>query len=75
MTMTTLQNPVKACMESITDDLKNVTKAQRGFAKILDRVRPKGNRSYNTMLTDTIGITPSRIAHGSRRHGRPSDSN
>ncbi|CEJ89156.1 Putative Ran binding protein-like, CRA domain protein [[Torrubiella] hemipterigena] len=40
MTMTTLQNPVKACMESITDDLKNVTKTQRGFAKILDRALP-----------------------------------
>lgn len=38
MAMTTLQNPVKARLEAITDDLKNVTKAQRNYGKALDRV-------------------------------------
>ncbi|TWU71602.1 hypothetical protein ED733_003267 [Metarhizium rileyi] len=40
MAMTTLQNPVKARFEAITDDLKDVTKAQRGFGKALDRALP-----------------------------------
>lgn len=38
MAMTTLQNPVKDKFEAITDDLKDVTKAQRSFGKTLDRV-------------------------------------
>lgn len=38
-------------MESITDDLKNVTKAQRGFAKILDRVWPDHGDTETTQLT------------------------
>lgn len=38
MAMTTLQNPVKGRLEAITDDLKNVTKAQKNFGKALDRV-------------------------------------
>lgn len=38
MVMTTLQNPVKARLEAINDDLKDVTKAQRSFGKALDRV-------------------------------------
>lgn len=40
MAMTTLQNPVKARLEAITDDLKNVTKAQRNYGKALDRALP-----------------------------------
>lgn len=39
MAMTTLQNPVKARFEAITQDLKEVTKAQKGFGKALDKVR------------------------------------
>lgn len=39
MVMTTLQNPVKASFERITTDLKDVTKAQKGFGKALDKVR------------------------------------
>jgi E3 ubiquitin-protein transferase RMND5 len=38
--MTTLQNPVKSRFEAITEDLKDVTKAQRGFGKALDKVGP-----------------------------------
>lgn len=42
MAMTTLQNPVKARFEAITQDLKEVTKAQKGFGKALDKVgRPQ----------------------------------
>lgn len=37
--MTTLQNPVKARFEAITQDLKEVTKAQKSFGKALDKVR------------------------------------
>ncbi|KAG5928236.1 hypothetical protein E4U42_001069 [Claviceps africana] len=40
MAMTTLQNPVKGRLEAITDDLKNVTKAQRNFGKALDKALP-----------------------------------
>ena len=38
MVMTTLQNPVKARFERITTDLKEVTKAQKGYGKALDKV-------------------------------------
>ncbi|PNY28017.1 Regulator of gluconeogenesis Rmd5 [Tolypocladium capitatum] len=41
MAMTTLQNPVKAQMEAITNDLKDVTKAQKGFGKALDKALPQ----------------------------------
>ncbi|KAG9255907.1 CTLH/CRA C-terminal to lish motif domain-containing protein [Emericellopsis atlantica] len=40
LAMTTLQNPVKQGLDAITDDLKNVTKAQKGFGKALDRAMP-----------------------------------
>ncbi|QUC19946.1 uncharacterized protein UV8b_04187 [Ustilaginoidea virens] len=40
MAMTTLQNPVKARLEAITNDLKEGSKAQRGFGKALDRALP-----------------------------------
>lgn len=39
MAMTTLQNPVKDRLDAITNDLKDVTKAQRSFGKALDKVR------------------------------------
>ncbi|RDA90260.1 hypothetical protein CP533_4604 [Ophiocordyceps camponoti-saundersi (nom. inval.)] len=40
MAMTTLQNPVKALLEAITGDLKEVTKAQKSFGKALDKALP-----------------------------------
>lgn len=36
--MTSLQNPLKQRLDAITNDLKEVTKAQRGFGKALDKV-------------------------------------
>jgi hypothetical protein len=39
MAMTTLQNPVKDRLDAITNDLKDVTKAQRSYGKALDKVR------------------------------------
>ena len=39
MAMTKLQNPVKERLDTITNDLKEVTKAQKGFGKTLDKVR------------------------------------
>ena len=39
MVMTMLQNPVKARLDAINQDLKEVTKAQKGFGKALDKVR------------------------------------
>ncbi|KAI9171660.1 regulator of gluconeogenesis Rmd5 [Paramyrothecium foliicola] len=39
-TMMMLQNPIKARFEAITDDLKDVTKAQKSFGKVLDRALP-----------------------------------
>lgn len=41
MALTTLQNPVKARLEAINSDLKDVNKAQKGFGKALDKVRPR----------------------------------
>jgi hypothetical protein len=38
MSMMSLQNPVKNHMEAINTDLKEVTKAQKGFGKALDKV-------------------------------------
>lgn len=40
MALTTLQNPVKSRLEAINTDLKDVNKAQKGFGKALDKVRP-----------------------------------
>lgn len=37
--MMELQNPIKGHCDSMTDDLKRVTKAQKAFAKTLDKVR------------------------------------
>lgn len=39
MAMTRLQNPVKERFDAITNDLKEVTKAQKAFGKSLDKVR------------------------------------
>lgn len=36
--MTRLQNPVKTRLDSITNDLKEVNKAQKNFGKALDKV-------------------------------------
>lgn len=38
MVMTRLQNPVKQKFDAITNDLKEVTKAQKAFGKSLDKV-------------------------------------
>lgn len=38
MAMTRLQNPVKERFDAITNDLKDVTKAQKAFGKALDKV-------------------------------------
>ncbi|KAG6095791.1 hypothetical protein E4U30_002038 [Claviceps sp. LM220 group G6] len=38
--MATLQNPVKGRLEALTNDLKNVTKAQKNYGKALDRALP-----------------------------------
>ena len=38
MTMISLQNGVKVAFDGINNDLKEVTKAQRGFGKALDKV-------------------------------------
>jgi hypothetical protein len=46
--MTTLQNPVKSRFEAITEDLKDVTKAQRGFGKALDKVGPCSSLMFTT---------------------------
>ncbi|PTB68218.1 hypothetical protein BBK36DRAFT_1134863 [Trichoderma citrinoviride] len=40
MAMTTLQNPVKDRLDAITNDLKDVTKAQRSYGKALDKALP-----------------------------------
>lgn len=39
MTMTALQSPVKSQLEDMTSDLKDVTRAQKGYGKALDKVR------------------------------------
>lgn len=43
MTMTALQNPVKAQLEAINSDLKDVTRAQKSYGKSLDKVSTMAN--------------------------------
>lgn len=53
MALTTLQNPVKARLEAINTDLKDVNKAQKAFGKALDKVsipaRHHRPRSHNEL--------------------------
>ncbi|KHN98904.1 Ran binding protein-like, CRA domain protein [Metarhizium album ARSEF 1941] len=65
MAMTTLQNPVKARFEAITDDLKDVTKAQRGFGKALDRALPHRELP---METDAMADHPELINRAIAMH-------
>lgn len=56
LTMTKLQNPVNAGFDSINNDLKDVSKAQKVFGKALDKVRLTsppymGRTSTNTSYT------------------------
>ncbi|TQS32162.1 hypothetical protein Golomagni_07534, partial [Golovinomyces magnicellulatus] len=65
MTMTTLQNPVKDCLESITGDLKCVTKAQRSFGKALDKALPHRELPLEA---DAIANQPSLINRAIAMH-------
>lgn len=51
MAMTTLQNPVKARLDAVNQDLKEVTKAQKGFGKALDKVGSWDDSTEPSMLT------------------------
>jgi E3 ubiquitin-protein transferase RMND5 len=50
--MTKLQNPVKERFDAITDDLKEVTKAQKAFGKSLDKVDPGLSLHGSTEVRD-----------------------
>ncbi|KAK8917249.1 Protein RMD5 [Metarhizium anisopliae] len=63
--MTTLQNPVKARFEAITEDLKDVTKAQRSFGKALDRALPHRELP---METDAMADHPELINRAIAMH-------
>ncbi|KAK9443182.1 Ran binding protein-like, CRA domain protein [Metarhizium brunneum] len=65
MAMTTLQNPVKARFEAITEDLKDVTKAQRSFGKALDRALPHRDLP---METDAMADHPELINRAIAMH-------
>ncbi|KFG79945.1 putative regulator of gluconeogenesis Rmd5 [Metarhizium anisopliae] len=65
MAMTTLQNPVKARFEAITEDLKDVTKAQRSFGKALDRALPHRELP---METDAMADHPELINRAIAMH-------
>lgn len=54
MAMMTLQNPVKARFEAITEDLKDVTKAQKSFGKVLDRVSCKRTSLRRLLMTSLL---------------------
>lgn len=65
MTMTTLQNPVKAQFEAINNDLKEVTKAQKGFGKALDKALPYRELP---METDAMADHPALINRAIAMH-------
>ncbi|KAF7549806.1 hypothetical protein G7Z17_g6144 [Cylindrodendrum hubeiense] len=65
MAMTTLQNPVKARFEAITQDLKEVTKAQKGFGKALDKAIPHRELP---METDAMADHPALINRAIAMH-------
>lgn len=50
--MATLQNPVKGRLEALTNDLKNVTKAQKNYGKALDRVSRLSRGKHWQMTLD-----------------------
>ncbi|PHH75962.1 hypothetical protein CDD80_1924 [Ophiocordyceps camponoti-rufipedis] len=65
MAMTTLQNPVKAQLEAITNDLKEVTKAQKSFGKALDKALPLRELP---METDAMADHPALINRAIAMH-------
>ncbi|PHH91638.1 hypothetical protein CDD83_10924 [Cordyceps sp. RAO-2017] len=65
MVMTTLQNPVKAQLESVTSDLKDVTKAQKGLGKSLDKALPQRELP---METDAMADHPTLINRATAMH-------
>lgn len=65
MAMTTLQNPVKAQLEAITNDLKEVTKAQKAFGKALDKAMPQRDLP---METDAMADHPALINRAIAMH-------
>ncbi|ODA81049.1 hypothetical protein RJ55_04011 [Drechmeria coniospora] len=65
MAMTTLQNPVKAQLEAINNDLKEVTKAQKAFGKALDKALPQRDLP---METDAMADHPALINRALAMH-------
>ncbi|KAI1068361.1 uncharacterized protein FIESC28_03672 [Fusarium coffeatum] len=71
MVMTTLQNPVKARFERITTDLKEVTKAQKGYGKALDKALPHRELPMETdAMADHPGLINRAIAMHLLREGQ-----
>ncbi|XP_044719884.1 RING-type zinc-finger domain-containing protein [Hirsutella rhossiliensis] len=65
MTMTALQNPVKAQLEDINSDLKDVTRAQKGYGKALDKAFPQRELP---METDAMADHPALINRALAMH-------
>ncbi|KAL6876727.1 CTLH/CRA C-terminal to lish motif domain-containing protein [Trichoderma novae-zelandiae] len=65
MAMTTLQNPVKDRLDAITNDLKDVTKAQRSYGKALDKALPHRELP---METDAMADHPALINRAIAMH-------
>ncbi|KAF5021593.1 hypothetical protein F66182_6375 [Fusarium sp. NRRL 66182] len=71
MTMMTLQNPVKARFEAVTQDLKEVTKAQKAFGKALDKALPHRELPMETdAMADHPGLINRAIAMHLLREGQ-----
>ncbi|KAK4059440.1 RMD5, regulator of gluconeogenesis [Trichoderma simmonsii] len=71
MAMTTLQNPVKDRLDAITNDLKDVTKAQRSFGKALDKALPHRELPMETdAMADHAGLINRAIAMHLVREGQ-----
>ncbi|KAF4505434.1 hypothetical protein G6O67_007384 [Ophiocordyceps sinensis] len=65
MTMTALQNPVKAQLEAINSDLKDVTRAQKSYGKSLDKALPHRELP---METDAMADHPALINRALAMH-------
>lgn len=65
MSLTRLQNPIKSHCDGLTTSLKDVTKAQRGFTKALDRALPQRDlpMEIDTMEQHTEHVNRAILMH------------
>lgn len=81
LTMTKLQNPIKAAFDKVNDDLKADSAAHKRLGKALDKVRrapcaPARPRRHDTVMLTRARSRPAELpaqaaAYGERHDGQP----